>query len=532
MGDRSVTPQKQIRSRGWKLKREYAVLTQGLVASGFADLPSAEALFLTLPGHAGGGWLKRLREAVTISDARGSAEDPTAAAIAFTWPGLEAMNLPPDALGSFSVPFQEGMHQADRRRRLRDHVPGAVIAGGVRWWGGTRDEHPGEGEQTPAIIHCMLILYARDDAALDARLAPVEAVLASQQIGVSYRRRLSLRRHRGISREHFGFADGISQPVPWGDAIKPSTGADVDAQRRWHGVEVGEILLGHHNAHNERAPGPVVAATSKNSTANAALKAAGAPEGFLNLGLNGSYLVVRELRQDVAAFWTSMDAAARKIGQRGVDGTWLAERVIGRTLDGVPLKPDGTSPTQEDLQTDNFGFAQTDVHGFGCPLGAHIRRANPRDSLPSRDGAEPKLKAADGLLKAVNAHRILRRGRKYGPDITDLRRDDDEERGLLFMCLNSDLARHFEFVQQTWLLNPSFATLSGETDPMLGPKGRMTIPALPLRQRPEIATFVQLVGGEYFFLPSIPALDYLAGLKSAASYVSDVRPRAPSRCPR
>jgi deferrochelatase/peroxidase EfeB len=171
------------------------------------------------------------------------------------------------------------------------------------------------------------------------------------------------------------------------------------------------------------------------------------------------------------------------------------------------------------------------VYGFGCPLGAHIRRANPRDSLPSRDGAEPKLKTG-GLLKAVNAHRILRRGRKYGPDITDLRGDDEEERGLLFICLNSDLARHFEFVQQTWLLNPSFATLSGETDPMLGPKGRMTIPALPLRQRPEIDTFVQLVGGEYFFLPSIPALDYLAGLKPAPSYVSDVRPRAPSSCPR
>jgi hypothetical protein len=128
--------------------------------------------------------------------------------------------------------------------------------------------------------------------------------------------------------------------VPWGDAIKPPTGADVDAQRKWHGVAAGEILLGHVNAYSERASGPIVEATSENSIANAALKAFGAPEGLLNLGLNGSYLVVRELRQDVAAFWTSMDAAAMKIGQKDIDSTWLAERVIGRTLNGVPLKLD------------------------------------------------------------------------------------------------------------------------------------------------------------------------------------------------
>jgi Dyp-type peroxidase family len=409
------------------------------------------------------------------------------------------------------------MHQADRRRRLSDDAArGTVIADGPRWWGGTPDEGQ-PSEQTPAVVHCMLILYALDDAALDVQLAPVEAVLASEEITVSCRRRLSLRADaEGISREHFGFADGISQPVPCGDAIIPSTAADVDAQLHWHGVAAGEILFGHFNAHKERAPGPIVDVRSENSTANAALSADGAPAGFLNLGLNGSYLVVRELRQDVAAFWNSMDAAAGKIGQRGIDGTWLAERVIGRTLNGATLTPGGTSPTQEGLQDNNFGFSRTDVFGFGCPLGAHIRRANPRDSLPSRDGAKPNVTGADALLTAVNAHRILRRGRKYGPEITDLRLDDGEERGLLFMCLNSDLARHFEFVQQTWLLNQGFATLSGETDPMLGPKGRMTIPALPLRERPEIATFVQLVGGEYFFLPSLPALDYLAGLKPAA----------------
>ena len=80
------------------------------------------------------------------------------------------------------------------------------------------------------------------------------------------------------------------------------------------------------------------------------------------------------------------------------------------------------------------------------------------------------------------------------------------------MCLNTDIARQFEFIQQTWLLNRGFATLHGETDPLLGPKGSFTIPAEPVRRRVEVESYVQMVGGEYFFLPSLPALDYLASL--------------------
>jgi deferrochelatase/peroxidase EfeB len=174
------------------------------------------------------------------------------------------------------------------------------------------------------------------------------------------------------------------------------------------------------------------------------------------------------------------------------------------------LAPVGGEPAN------NFGFAHTDLQGFGCPLGSHMRRSNPRDSLPSRDGAATDLSASADLLASANGHRILRRGRKYGPDIADPRQDDGADRGLLFMCLNSDLVRHFEFIQQTWLLNPSFATLFDETDPLLGPPGRMTIPALPLRLRPAVQTFVQMSGGEYFFLPSLPALDFLGSLRPAA----------------
>ena len=93
--------------------------------------------------------------------------------------------------------------------------------------------------------------------------------------------------------------------------------------------------------------------------------------------------------------------------------------------------------------------------------------------------------------------------------MTIRRTDDGKERGLLFICLNTDIARQFEFVQQTWLLNSDFATLFGEVDPLIGPHGRMTIAEQPLRRTVHVKTFVKMAGGDYFFLPSLPALRYL-----------------------
>lgn len=495
----------------WRLQADVAALTQGLVASNFTHLPVAEALFLQLPAAAGGAWLAALRQQVTISDSAGSRDDAHAAAIAFTASGLAAMGLPAAVIDTFSTPFREGMHQIDRRRRLQDDPAlGTVVAGGARWSANIPDR-PLQADElpapTPVTVHVLLLLYATDDGALARRLAAVQALLQARQITIGHRRQLSLGADRqGVLREHFGFADGMSQPVPTGPAIVPATGPQADAQRQWHGVSAGEILLGHANLHDELAPGPLVAAGTPGTDG---LSTAGAPDGFCNLGLNGSYLVVRELRQDVAAFWQSLDKAAQQIGQPAIDARWLAERSVGRTLDGDLLQPGGPAAPQDGQPANNLGFAHSDGHGLGCPLGAHLRRANPRDSLPSRDG---DLSLTPDLLKSANGHRILRRGRKYGTDIADPRQDDGQDRGLLFMALNSDLVRHFEFIQQTWLLNPSFATLFNETDPLLGPPGRMTIPAQPLRLRPAVQTYVQMSGGEYFFLPSLPALDWLGQL--------------------
>lgn len=484
----AAMPPKPASARSWGLVEEHARAVQGLVVSPFAHLAATEALFLRAD-RAGGAWLRALREVAPVTDAAG--RDPEAStAIAFTWPGLQALGLDQDALTpeSLSRPFVEGMHQEDRRRRLGDVDGVTVVPGGARWSGGADP------------VHALLLLYAVDDRALDARLAHVEPVLAREAVRPVHRLRLSLGLDAdGRIREHFGFADGFSQPVPHGEAIVPPGGAS-GAVDPWHGVPAGEILLGHQNAHGEDAPGPVVR-IRRDRQGSAPTGAA--KESLFDLGRNGSYLVVRELRQDVAAFWRSMDEAAAAIGE---DADWLAARVIGRERDGDLLTPNGPLATRDGQPDNACGFLTSDPRGLGCPLGSHIRRANPRDGLAPDEASGP------GLLQAANNHRILRRGRKFGLRLTDLRQDDGAERGLLFMCLNTDIARQFEFIQQTWLLNRGFATLHGETDPLLGPRGCFTLPADPIRCRVEVETFVQMVGGAYFFLPSLPALDFLASL--------------------
>lgn len=552
MGAGPVTNPGRKDRPSWKLAPPNDVLTQGIVVSGFDRLPSALALFLECgpapdaKGPDGGGnWLRALTEVAPISDADGP--DERSASIAFTWTGLQKLGLPADALASFSAPFREGMYQEDRLRRLGDKIHDAwqatVIDGGPNWSANIPARKQGTGDQTKAsppgyaggrserderevitatTVHALLLLYDKTDAAVEAWGDAVERTLKDHNAKIVHRLPLSLMvdPEKRIGREHFGFADGMSQPIPFerlsNDANAGGDGVLIAgkpaARDHWHGVPLGDILLGHSNAHNEKAPGPVVADDKAGKAHAAGLTRDGAPVGSFNLGLNGSYMVVRELRQDVAAFWKSLKAAADKINAHNpaakpVTADWLAERVIGRNIDGHLLCPSGLLAADEFNSPQNaFGFKKIDPDGHGCPLGSHVRRANPRD------GQAKDLAAAQTLLDSSNNHRILRRGRKYGTTIKERDQDDKAERGLLFICLNTDIARQFEFIQQRWLLNRNFATLFDEVDPLIGPKGPFTINEAPLRRIVDIETFVQCAGGEYFFLPSIPALTYLASL--------------------
>lgn len=536
MDQRSMNEPKRNKKPSWRLKSPHDTKTQGLVVSGFGSLPTGRALFLEFgwDGKGGGAWLQTLRTIAPVTDADGREERSTA--LAFAYAGLEKMGLPKAALESFAAPFREGMFQEDRLRRLGDRRKGiwlgTVIEGGPKWSANTKQRgalESVEGSEsraktstghveeqippTPVTVHALLLLYDKDEASAEAWAQQVEAALKPHEVQVVHRLPLDLRPdEKGVAREHFGFADGISQPEPYDDegAVVLSTGEPAERDK-WNGVPLGEILFGYTNGHLEKAPGPVVP-DDDNSKA-AGLPAHPLAEGFRDFGLDGSYMVARELKQDVVAFWRSMRENAERIRARDpknsghITATWLAERVVGRNTKGDLLCPAGyLPPNAYDQPENNFGFFDRDQHGKGCPLGSHVRRGNPRDGLA------PTPNQKQDLLDAANNHRILRRARKFGPTIKDPAVDDGVDRGLLFLCLNTDIARQFEFIQQTWLLNSNFATLFDETDPLVGPKGKMTIQEDPLRRIVNVETFILMAGGEYFFLPSIPALHYLASL--------------------
>jgi deferrochelatase/peroxidase EfeB len=163
---------------------------------------------------------------------------------------------------------------------------------------------------TPVTVHALLLLYEKDEETPRPgarRWARRWRRTTSRSSTAAAR---SAPDERGIAREHFGFADGVSQPAPFeSKAVVVKGGADYPKDP-WNGVPLGEVLMGHENGHHEIALGPVVATTATKGR-KAGLPAHPRGEGFLDLGLDGSYMVVRELKQDVAAFWKSMHAAPR-----------------------------------------------------------------------------------------------------------------------------------------------------------------------------------------------------------------------------
>ncbi len=437
---------------------------QGLVLQGYGRLRAAAFLVLELGDVVRArAWLQGLVTDLTLGDSRPAGE---ALNVAFTPRGLERLGLPGSVIAGFSPEFLEGMTSGHRSRLLGDQGDSSPS----RWsWGG-----PG----CPA-ADALLLVYAEHDDRLADRLRRLRAGLA--EAGV--RETASLDTQDIGTGEHFGFRDGLSQPVLAGSG-RPSAAM--------HEIQPGEFLLGYPNEHGQlpRSPGDV--------------------------GRNGSYLVLRTLSQDVGGFWRYADRTSR-----GADGSAdaaarlaLASRMVGRWPSGAPLT---RTPQRDDpsLAEDNdFGYAATDEHGYGCPIGAHVRRTNPRDSLPPKPGTTTSVDVG-------KRHRLLRRGRPYGPGIgvdeaVAQGPDDEDVRGLHFVALCADLARQFEFVSHTWVQNPNFAGLLADVDPLLGGTGErgtsFTIQREPVRARVhQVPSFVRVRGGAYFFLPGATALRHLCG---------------------
>ncbi len=459
---------------------------QGIVLSGYGTLEYSRYLFLNFPENFDiGGWLKQFEPRVTTVVPREGV--PASASyvinVAFTWEGLARMGYPGDS-AQFSPDFVAGMSHPERARRLGDSGASDPSA-----W-----EIGNPGDKDP--IHALLLLKAGSVEELDTLGQPLIGglVVVRRQDGWT---------SRNDQREHFGFVDGISQPFVEGSPNSLPGISEADS------VPTGEFVLGYRNAYGMFPSTPTIPdASDSGGLLPEPVHDAKSAASVRDFGKNGSYLVFRKLRQDVWGF--------REFLARNAPGAedWLAAKLLGRWKSGAPLTlypeadpvvPQGTLYRKPGLP-DDFLYHNTDRDGLKCPIGSHIRRANPRDDLEHD---------AEQSIITAKAHRILRRGVLYGPRLDEnASQDDGVERGLLFICVNADIRRQFEFVQQTWLNNPKFGGLRNNRDPIAANETHdMIIQRSPVRQRlKDLPRFVTMRGGGYFFLPGIRALQFLITL--------------------
>ncbi|BCJ75965.1 peroxidase [Catellatospora sp. IY07-71] len=444
---------------------------QGLIIRGYGTLPAARFHLLAIDRpQAARASLRRLLPRVTCGQVR-----PTDAAcnLAFTADGLAKLGVSTAPESGFATEFATGITDPDRSLLLGDidtNAPG-------HWrWGGP----------ATAPVHLAVLTWAKTQT----RLNRLTTALRRDLVGHGFTETATLDTAPLTDREPFGFADGISQPAFEG---LPAAAADPAP------VRAGEFLLGYENEYGLLTDRPLLPLGPDT---------AGLPtfSGRADLGRNGSYLVLRQLRQDVDAFSAYLDEATRQ-----PDGSadphrraLLAAKMVGRWPSGAPLVLSPDADHEELAKENDFAYRAADPQGLLCPIGAHIRRANPRDSL--------NTDLSPARAQQLNRrHRLLRRGRVYGP-IPD--ENGHDEVGLHFLCIGANLARQFEFVQHTWLNNPNFNGLYADPDPLVGarvPGTTFTEQALPLRRRHrELPQFVSTRGGAYFFMPGMRALHYLS----------------------
>lgn len=417
--------------------------------------------FLSFDDPAGGrAWLAELVDRVqSAADVRATMDSAERwITLAFTWRGLGALGVSAEALATFPDEFREGMPaRAD------------VL-------GDTGANHPDNwvGGLAGADLHAIAILFARTDAE-HRRCTAEHDKLVARCPGVRVLSYLDLNATPPFdyAHDHFGFRDRLSQPVIEGSGEEPTPGSGAP-------LKPGEFILGYPD---EEGP------------------PRGLPQPEV-LSRNGSYLAYRRLQEHVGAFRNYLrEHADTPDGQE-----LLAAKLMGRWRSGAPLalSPDHDDPElgADPLRNNDFDYQKMDPHGYAVPLGAHVRRLNPRDTAVN-----------------MNRHRMIRRGATYGPALPEGVPDDGADRGIAAFIICASLVRQFEFAQNVWINDKAFHELGNEHDPICGAQDgtlQFTIPKRPIRKvLASLPAFTTLTGGAYFFLPGISALRYLATLDSA-----------------
>ena len=446
---------------------------QGFVLRGY-NLPVARYIFLRLEdAKRARDLIHRLLSQITTGQRWDGGKPQSTLNIGFTFRGLERLELPLATLITFPVEFQQGMG-------LRAELLGDMgVSAPDRWDSLWHEDH----------VHVWLGINGQTAEALDACQAAVQSTLdetgGATLLGFQ-NAAAQVINGKPTTSEHFGFTDGFGNPEYLGvdRSSQPGQGKLLDDGKTWAPLATGELLLGYADEAGELPVAPVPHL----------------------LAANGTFMVYRKLHQNLATFRTWLD---RQSALYGGGKEKLAAKLIGRWRDGTPIelspdKPD-SGIAQDPNRSTNFTYG-ADAAGTRCPMGAHIRRVHPRDAF-----------GFNGRL--INRRRITRRGLPYGPVAEEGQPvADTDDRGVIFMALNASLSRQFEFVQQQWVQYGNDSHLGNDKDVLMGNHGghgRFVVqgdstPGNPPFVCSHLPDFVELRGGDYFFLPSITALGMMA----------------------
>lgn len=457
---------------------------QAIVRGMRSKITYTKFLYLRIDDHNHGReFLKLMGKPTSIQDAHNNMKG-VHWNIAFTYRGLENLGLSKSVLATFPEEFKVGMEaRADDNGDVGSSSP-------ANWDSCWRDRG----------IDIWIGLYSTDKDELTNHRQGIQEKIATANLAIDITAEAdggrlfvgtkevwiddpSTQPPENAMGEHFGFTDGVTAPAIEG--IWDNTNPNVDVTRvngngkyengRWVPLQPGEFVLGHIDEVYEV---PV------------------APQPRL-LSHNGTFMVLRKLHQNVDDLRTYLKGVA---ANTGVTADYLAAKMIGRNRDG--------SNHIDPNRVNNFIY-KDDMDGHRCPMGAHIRRANPRDTLDF-----------ESLL--VNRHRIARRAYPYGDVVGRDQKETDvnpEGQGLLFIALNASIARQFEFVLRQWMNYGNDVDQGDDRDPIVGNNdgtihSNMTIPANawsspgeePTLTCPAMPRFVDTKGGDYFFIPSVAGL--------------------------
>jgi Dyp-type peroxidase family len=433
--------------------------------------------------------------------------------VAFSFDGLKKL-APTEEVGQFNdTAFRKGL--AARSEELGDPQEGE---GSPSTW-----VVGGPGNEPDAV----LIVASDLECDLLAEVSRIEKTLFAAGLGngrgaaarITYKEQGEVLPRPLRGREHFGFLDGISQPGLRGrisDDPRDVLTYREDSTSPDHGkpgqdlIWPGEFVFGYPGQDPKDADrkGPNSLQPNGHRVA---------PEW----AKDGSFLVIRRLRQDVQTF---REFVAGEAARLGLSPDEMAAKIIGRFPSGAPI----VLTPREDLKlgaaddrNNNFEFHSesgedipgADDFGTKCPYAGHIRKVYPRND---RD----RFVSGNGEADAQK-HRVIRRGIPFGAPYLGTSEpggDDGTERGLLFLAYQTSIENQFEHIQKQFANNvePDAAgEMRAGYDLIIGqnPKGPRPF-VVPQEDQGKVKRsvvdaprqWVLPTGGGYFFSPSISAL--------------------------